>query len=62
MTIKYKKVKDPVTDTVQCIRNWDDAQSEPITVKLIPLDENNVDYQEWQKWDAIVGNTTLDAD
>ena len=38
MTVRYKKVKDPVTDTVQCIRNWDDAQSEPITVKLIPLD------------------------
>ena len=62
MTVRHKKVKDPVTDTVQCIKNWDDAQSEPITVKLIPLDENNVDYQDWQAWDAIDGNTTEDAD
>jgi len=62
MTLRYKKVKDPVTDTVQCIKKWDDAQSEPIKVSLIPLDENNTDYQEWQEWDAIDGNTTEDAD
>ena len=59
MTLRYKKVKDPVTDTVQCIKRWDDAQSEPVRVMLIPLDENNTDYQEW---DAIDGNTTEDAD
>lgn len=62
MTLRYKKVKDPVTDTVQCIKKWDDAQSEPIKVSLIPLDENNADYQDWQTWDAIDGNTTEDAD
>ena len=62
MTLRYKKVKDPVTDTVQCIKRWDDAQSEPKKVMLIPLDENNTDYQEWQEWDAIDGNPTEDAD
>ena len=62
MTLRYKKVKDAVTDTVQCIKKWDDAQSEPMKVSLIPLDENNTDYQEWQEWDAIDGNTTEDAD
>ena len=25
MTIKYKKVKDPMTDEVSCVRRWDDA-------------------------------------
>tara|TARA_B100000902_G_scaffold374860_1_gene404241 strand:+ start:533 stop:718 length:186 start_codon:yes stop_codon:yes gene_type:complete len=61
MTVKYKKVIDPMTDEVSCVRRWDDANDKVPTL-LIPLDKNNTDYQEWQEWDAIDGNTTQDAD
>ena len=28
---------------------------------VLSLDENNVDYQDWQTWDRIDGNTTEDV-
>ena len=61
MTVKYKKVKDPFTDEVSCLRRWDDADATVPTL-LIPLAADNTDYIEWQEWDAIDGNTTEDAD
>ena len=60
MAIKYKKVA--LDGTVTCIKKWDDAQSEPRQVSLIPIATDNTDYQERQEWDAIDGNTTEDAD
>jgi len=60
MTIKYKKVKDPSTDEVSCVRCWDDADATVPTL-LIPLDENNTDYINWKEWESA-GGTTEDAD
>lgn len=60
MAIKYKKVA--LDGKVTCIKKWDDAQSDPKDIMLIPIAADNTDYQEWQVWDAIDGNTTLDAD
>jgi len=60
MTIKYKKVKDPMTDEVSCVRRWDDADATVPTL-LIPLDEHNTDYKFWKEWEDA-GGTTEDAD
>ena len=60
MTVKYKKVKDPFTDEVSCVRRWDDANDKVPTL-LIPLDEHNVDYKLWKEWEDA-GGTTEDAD
>jgi len=60
MAIRYKKVA--LDGTVTCIKKWDDAQSDPKDILLIPIAADNTDYQEWQVWDAIDGNTTEDAD
>ena len=60
MAIKYKKVNDP-DGVFTCLRCWDDADATVATL-LIQLDEANTDYANWKAWDAIDGNTTLDAD
>ena len=49
----YKLVNDPITGELSDIRTSDD--------RFIPLDVNNIDYQDYLAWVAE-GNTPAEAD
>jgi len=53
---KYSKIDDTVkgVDVTVAILYIDPVTK---TRKSIPLDEDNIDYQEYLKWAAIEGNT-----
>ena len=55
----YKFVKDSTTGEIACIKTQT-GDSEPYQVIIIPLDENNTDYQEYLEWAKT--NTAEDPD
>ena len=58
MSINYKLMKDPISETVNTIKK---TQSGTTTSLTIPLSEDNMDYQEYLPWVAE-GNTADPAD
>tara|TARA_R100001480_G_C4590495_1_gene161442 strand:+ start:120 stop:299 length:180 start_codon:yes stop_codon:yes gene_type:complete len=58
MTINYKLMKDSISETVTCIKK---TQSGTTPILMIPLSEDNTDYQEYLAWVAD-GNTAEPAD
>ena len=55
----YKFVKDSISGDISCIKKQT-GDSEPYQVIIIPLDENNIDYQEYIEWAKT--NTAEDPD
>ena len=56
----YKFVKDSISGDISCIKKQT-GDSEPYQVIIIPLDENNTDYQEYLEW-VSAGGVTEAAD
>ena len=60
MIIKaVKKVIDPITDELGCYTITFENSNRSL---LVPLDENNSDFQAIQEWSKIEGNTIEEAD
>ena len=58
MSINYKLMKDPISETVNTIKKTQSGTTFSLT---IPLSEDNMDYQEYLAWVAE-GNTADPAD
>jgi hypothetical protein len=58
MTIKYKKINDPLTGNHNAVNKIQDGIAEII---YIPFDPANTDYQAYLKW-VSEGNTPEQAD
>ena len=56
MTIRYKLVNNPITNTTGSINKITEER-----IVCIPLDEANTDYQEYLQW-LDEGNTPEPAD
>jgi len=56
MTIRYKLVNNPITNTTVSINKITEGR-----IVCIPLDEANTDYQEYLEWLAE-GNTPEEAE
>jgi len=56
MTIRYKLVNNPITNTTGSINKITEGR-----IVCIPLDEANTDYQEYLEWLAE-GNTPEEAE
>jgi hypothetical protein len=57
MTYKYTLVRDPITNTEDSLKR----QDEDGNVAIVPVTEDNRDYQEYLEWLAE-GNEPLPAD
>jgi hypothetical protein len=57
MTYKYTLVRDPITNTEDSLKR----QDEDGNVAIVPVTEDNRDYQEYLAWVAE-GNEPLPAD
>ena len=57
---KYKFIKDPITEEVNCVKTQS-GTTEPYTLTTIPFDKDNTQYQEYLSWVAK-GNTAEAAD
>jgi hypothetical protein len=64
MPMEYKKLNMPDGSTERtdfiCKIITDDSDN-VVTDSWIPIDTDNLDYKEYQKWEAIDGNTISDA-
>jgi len=60
MTYAYKLIKNPMTNTVDCVRQSSDTDN---VVKIIRIDENSddADFLSYKEWVAE-GNTPEAAD
>jgi len=56
MTIQYKLVNNPITNTTSCVNKIENNR-----IVSIPFDEANTDYQEYLEWVAE-GNTPEEAE
>ena len=57
---KYKLIKDPLTGLIEGVKTQT-GNSEPYFVSVIPINEENTDYQNYLAWVAE-GNTAEAAD